>query len=75
MKAPQERKTPKRVPYDERNGLPTLKLDGNDTSLTVTKILDGGRNDSVQFRSREEVELLRDFCEAWLEYDEKQEQE
>jgi hypothetical protein len=72
MKAPQERKTAKRIERVSESGHPNIKLFGNDGTLTVTEILES-RNDSVTFRNREQIETLRDFCDAWLEHDEDEE--
>lgn len=70
MKAPQERKTAKKIERVSESGHPNVKMFGNDGTLTVSEILEG-RNDVVTFRSREQIETLRDFCNAWLEHDEE----
>ena len=73
MKAPQERKTKKKI-TDRDLGYPNIYMDGDEDHLTVGEILEG-RNGPATLRSREEVETLRDFCEAWLEYDAQSDEE
>lgn len=74
MKAPQERKTAKRIERISESGHPNIKMFGNEGTLTVSEILEG-HNDSVTFRGREQVETLRDFCDAWLEHNEESSEE
>lgn len=69
MKAPQERKTPKKIDRINDTGYPNIKMWGNKNKMSISEILQG-TNHSVHFRSREQIKTLRDFCNAWLEHDE-----
>lgn len=76
MKAPQKRKTEKRIYGEEREnmGYAPITLSGNDERLVL--IEQNESKDVIIFRSREEIETIRDFCNAWLEHhDEEQSDE
>lgn len=66
MKAPQERKRRKRLTTEDRERMEwaSILLGATDDTLTITK--QNERPDRVVIRGREEVEMLRDWCNAWL---------
>lgn len=68
MKAPQKRKTKKKIDRINNGGYPNIFMDGDEDHVTVGEILQG-HNGPATLRSREEIETVRDFLDAWLEHD------
>lgn len=67
MKAPQERKTPKKIERLNGSGHPNIVLNGNETSLYVGEILEDGRG-AATFRGPDQIRILRDYAQAWLDH-------
>jgi len=69
-KAPQERSTEKRI-NDRDTGIP-IALGGDENSISVAEIGSSKRYPAT-FRTEEEIKLLRDWCNAWLEHNDSSE--
>lgn len=70
MKAPQVRKTAKRIEGEDRNGYAPITLDGSEDNLTISELNE--RKDVVILRSEDEIRTLKEFCEAWLDENNKE---
>lgn len=65
MKPPQERKTDK-VIKNRPLGEPNIYLIGTDGYISLYEA--GEEQFPPVFRGREEIEMLRDYAQAWLDY-------
>lgn len=64
MKAPQDRKTAKKI--TERDlGYPNISMSGTEESISLAEL--GESRYPPTFRGEDEIRLLRDFCNAWLD--------
>lgn len=70
MKSPQERKTPLKLDHDHWE---QVRLKGQDRGIGIGFKRDS-RYDSGFVSGPEGVEQLRDFCNAWLEAHEEEEE-